>query len=194
MSKENVLYINSCIRDDSRTERLADEYLKVKYPSDKYEKDMVKVSELSLLPFGKDDISHRDVDIKNNDFSSHKYDLAKKFASCDVIVISAPYWDNSFPSVLKVFFEHICVNKITFAYSKEGSIIKKCKAHKFIYITTCGGYLNENSSVESYLKEMCTLFTIKDLKFYAAEGLDIYGNDVEMILKNKLEEMISDGQ
>ncbi len=189
MRKEKVLYINSCIRDDSRTERLAREFLKVKYPCDKYEIDMVKISELFLLPFGKDDLCQRDMDIKNEDFSSSKYDLAKKFAGSEVIVISAPYWDNSFPSMLKVFFEHICVNKLTFAYSKEGNIVKKCKADKLVYITTCGGYLNENASIKSYLKEMCSLFSIKELSFYAAEGLDIYDNDVEMILKNKLEEM-----
>ena len=45
------------------------------------------------------------------------YLYAKDFAEADVIVVAAPYWDLSFPSILKVFFEHINVLKLVFDYS-----------------------------------------------------------------------------
>ena len=48
---------------------------------------------------------------------------AKDFVKSDIIVVAAPYWDLSFPSVLKVFFEHINILKLVFDYSDKGEIV-----------------------------------------------------------------------
>lgn len=42
--------------------------------------------------------------------------LAEQFAQADEIVVAAPYWDLSFPSILKVYLERVCVTGITFHY------------------------------------------------------------------------------
>ena len=45
--------------------------------------------------------------IESGDYSDRMFDYAKQFASADTIVIAAPYWDLSFPALLKTYFENI---------------------------------------------------------------------------------------
>ena len=77
-------------------------------------------------------------DIKKGDFSSSAYDYAKDFDASDEIVIGAPYRDYSFPSLLKAYFEHICVNKLTSAYKSDGEEYLLRKANRLTYIFTAG--------------------------------------------------------
>ena len=114
---------------------------------------------------------------------SDLYDLVKEFASADEIVIAAPFWDFSFPAMLKVYLEHICVNKVAFKYV-DGRPVGLCRAKRLSYFVTAGGFIGENSSLEKYLVELCGLLGIPEAKLYKAEGLDIYGNDVEEILES----------
>ena len=68
-------------------------------------------------------------------------------------------------------------------------MVKTCKAETLTYITTCGGFLPEHSSVESHFRELGTLFSIEDVRFYAAEALDIYPDKVQSILEASLTKM-----
>lgn len=188
---KKLLYINGCMRNGSRTKKLSDKYINYKFKDDDIVFDEVKISELDIMPMNDKDISKRTKDIENSNFEGSEYKLARQFADANIIVISAPYWDASFPSKLKVYFEHICVNNITFSYGSDGSIVKKCLADKLIYITTSGGYIRKNSSVQMYIEELCALFDIKDVKFYCAEGLDIFPDKVEQILQDTFLHMIS---
>ncbi len=58
--------------------------------------------------------------IASRQFDDPYFRYARQFAGADEIVIAAPYWDLSFPSVLKVYLEHICITGITFQYTPEG--------------------------------------------------------------------------
>ena len=58
-------------------------------------------------------------------------DLARRIAAADRIVIAAPFWDMSFPSALKVFFENMSLFGITFD-SNEKECYGLCKAEKEI--------------------------------------------------------------
>lgn len=185
-----LLYVNACTRKESRTEKLTNNYLNHVFKEDDIVCKEVKVSELDIMPLNNEDIVKRTEDIKNNKLEGEEYKLAREFRDADIIVISAPYWDASFPSKLKVYFEHICVNKITFDYDEDGKIIKKCLANKLIYITTAGGYIKKHPSVQIYIEELCELFGIQDFKFYCAQGLDIFPNKVEQILNDTLLEML----
>lgn len=102
--------------------------------------------------------------------------------------ISAPFWDLSFPSVFRVYLEHISVNGITFGYP-NGVPTGYCKAKELVYITTAGGYLPENSSLEQYLKELCIMFGIDKLTFIKAEGLDIIENNSDQILEEAISKL-----
>lgn len=48
---------------------------------------------------------------------------------------AAPFWDMSFPSALKVFFENMSLFGVTFD-SNEKECYGLCKAEKVMYITT----------------------------------------------------------
>ena len=105
----------------------------------------------------------------------------------DTIVIAAPYWDLAFPAVLKAYLENICVCGVTFKYSEEGIPVGLCKAKKLYYITTSVGYIGQYNMGYDYIKALCKLyFGITDTECISAEGLDIFGNDTEKILAEKI--------
>lgn len=107
----------------------------------------IRVPDLKRQPFDEQMIEKRMEDIQTGDTNKDEYRMAKQFAAADFIVIAAPYWDDSFPSVLKVYLEHICVNTITFSYGSGGKPVKLCHANRLVYITTAGGNIKENSGV-----------------------------------------------
>jgi FMN-dependent NADH-azoreductase len=139
-----------------------------------------------LLPLCNQDIKKRAL----HDISGEEFEYARQFSKADVIVIAAPFWDLSFPAVLKLYFENITVSGITFEYSEKGFPISKCNAKKLYYITTSGGYIGNNNFGFEYVKALAeNLFGINDISFYSAEGLDIFGADVKGIMddsKNKI--------
>ena len=97
-----TLFINACVRCDSRTKRLADHLL------DKLKVDEVREVFLPELKFPKTDEAfplHRKECVADRNFSDPLFDQGKEFASADTIVIAAPFWDLSFPATLKQYFE-----------------------------------------------------------------------------------------
>ena len=187
---KKLLFVNACIRENSRTEELSRRYLeKLNAENNEYEIEEVKVTALDIKPFDAEALAKRDADAAQGRLDSGNYALAHQFADADAIVISAPYWDCLFPAILRVYLEHICVCGITFAYAEDGSMVKTCKAESLTYITTCGGFLPEHSSVESHFRELGILFSIEDICFYAAEVLNIYPDKVPQILEDTLSKM-----
>ena len=99
-------------------------------------------------------------------------------------MIAAPYWDLMFPAVLKTYFENVTVSGITFRYSDQGRPESLCKAKTLYYVTTSGGFIAENDFGFSYVKALAqNFFGIAYIHRYSAEGLDIFGADVESILQ-----------
>lgn len=175
-----VLYINSCIRENSRTKTLAD-YLVNKIGGNVKE---IVLSKEKIAPVDSAFLQKRDKLISEGNFNDEMFSYAKDFAEADVIVVAAPYWDLSFPSILKVFFEQINVLKLVFDYSDKGEIISLCNAKKLYYVTTKGGYGSDDYGFK-YIEALSkTFYGIKDIVLIKAEGLDIYNNNVEAILAN----------
>ncbi|MBO7303425.1 MAG: NAD(P)H-dependent oxidoreductase [Clostridia bacterium] len=177
---DKILFINACVRENSRTRELA-EVLLERLDG---EIDEVCLSELSMPFLDLDGIDKRDTAAKNNDFSDPAFDFAKQFAKADIIVVAAPYWDLMFPAILKAYFENITVTGITFHYSEEGRPESLCKAKVLHYVTTSGGFIGENDFGFSYVKALAKgFFEIPQIKRYTAEGLDIFGADSEKIIR-----------
>ena len=89
-----------------------------------------------------------------------------------------------FPAVLKTYLENITVSGITFQYSEEGRPQSLCKAKTLYYVTTAGGFIEQNDFGFSYVEALAqNFFGINELYRYAAEGLDIFGADVETIMR-----------
>ena len=121
------------------------------------------------------------------DFSHELFAPARQFREADEVVIAAPYWDLSFPAMLKSYIEQLCVNGLTFSYSEEGIPVGHCLAKRLTYVTTAGGYLGEYNMGYDYVAAVCKLyFGIGESRCISAEGLDIWGNDAEAILADAI--------
>ena len=178
--ENKILFINACVRAGSRTEELS-RHLLNEIGGDVTEIDLYKEN---ILPISEKDLAKRN----SHDYSGSEFDFAKQFKDADAIVIAAPFWDLSFPSVLKVYLENITVSGITFEYSNQGRPVSKCNAKKLYYITTSGGYIGKNNFGFDYVKALAeNFFGISEVCFFSAEGLDIFGADVKKIMMDAKE-------
>ena len=73
-------------------------------------------------------------------FEDPFFGATRQFASADIIIIAAPFGDFSFPSLLRVYLERMCVSQMTFHYNEKGETVGDCRASRMIYVTTRGGY------------------------------------------------------
>ena len=184
---ENILYINACCRENSRTNELA-EHLLDSLSGDIKAVDLYKEN---ICPIDAQLLSKRDDLLKKGMTDDNMFSLAKQFAAADTIVIAAPYWDLMFPSVLKVYLENITVCDVTFHYSDKGIPQTLCKAKNLYYVTTSGGYIGENNFGFDYVRAMAKgFFGIGNVKFFSAEGLDIYDADIEKIMQKAKEDIL----
>ena len=177
-----ILYINCCVRNESRTNRLAKAVLE----------KMGDVTELFLPEEDIHPLSEKTLEKRTQLLSAGALDdpmfrYAKQFAQADKIVISAPFWDGSFPSILKVYIENIYAVGIVSRYGEDGVPIGMCKADELIYVTTAGGpYLPDFSY--GYIKALAeSCFGIKKTTLIKAEMLDIVGMDAEAILSDAID-------
>lgn len=175
---EKVLFINACVRPNSRTLELAKHILE----NLSCEIEEVKLYEKELLPLDLEGMQIRHEAASRKDFSDSMFDLAKQFASAKTIVIAAPYWDLMFPSILKVYIENITVSGLTFAYGQNGVPKGLCNAKRLVYVTTSGGPILRDFGYEYVHALAKGFFGIEEVQRVKAEGLDIFGADVEKIL------------
>jgi FMN-dependent NADH-azoreductase len=177
---EKILFINACVRPNSRTRELANCVLS--HLSGRVEE--VKLYEKVFSPLSLEEIELREKSAKNKDFSDEIFNLPKQFARADVIVIATPYWDLSFPAVVKSYFEKITVNGLTFAYGENGIPYGLCKAKKLIYITTSGGPIIHNFGYDYVTALAKSFYGIIEVQCVKAQGLDVHGADVNKIIED----------
>ena len=179
--KKPILYINACVREGSRTGRLADRLLaKLNEPYEELRLDKISfpvTDEAFLLA--------RDRKIAQGDLTDPIFDLAWQFSRAETVVIAAPYWDLSFPAALKQYFEQINVVGITFRYTEEGVPVGLCRAGRLWYVTTAGGCYVPEEFGFGYVKALSQgYYGIGDVRKIQAVGLDLDGAEVEGILKS----------
>ena len=179
--KKSVLFINACVRKESRTERLAKKLLsKLNSPVEE-----LRLHEISFPVVNDDFLNMRDRLISEQDFSNPVFDLARKFSEAETIVIAAPYWDLSFPAALKQYFEQINVVGITFRYTEDGIPVGMCRADSLYYVTTAGGSYVPEEFGFGYVKSLAqNFYGISKVRTIEAVGLDLYGADVEAIMQS----------
>lgn len=175
-----ILFINACVRPQSRTKRLAD-YLLKKLDGDV--KELVLEKE-NIAPLNGNTLNQRTKLAANGAFDDKMFDYAREFAMAQKIVIAAPYWDLSFPALLKCYIEQISVIGVTFAYDHTGKPYGLCKADELIYITTAGGTIFNDDAGFGYIKSLAqNFYGIKNVSSIKAENLDLSDADVENILQ-----------
>lgn len=183
-----TLFINACVRENSRTMILAQHVL------DKVGGDITEVNleKENIQPLNSETLKRRDEVLKQGSHSDEMLKYAVEFAKADTIVIAAPYWDLAFPAMLKCYLEAVTAQGVTFYYDDNGMPAGLCKAQKVVYVETCGGPCEGFNFGFDYVKGLCTLlYGIKDVVCFKAEMLDVIGMDVDAILAKAKEEIDS---
>ena len=190
-----ILFVNACVRKESRTKILADRLLaKLKEDTKCNPENDIKntaenvIEELRLeeMSFPAADeafLQKRDALLAAGKFEDPLFAPARQFASADTIVIAAPYWDLSFPAALKQYIEQVNVVGITFEYTPEGFPRGLCRAKKLYYVMTAGGTYVPEEFGYGYVKALAqNFYGIQDVELIKAVGLDIIGADVNKII------------
>jgi FMN-dependent NADH-azoreductase len=174
-----ILFINACVRKKSRTLILARNLLNTLEGEIKE----VQLEKIDFPVVDEEFIDRREALKNAGKYDDPMFALGKDFADADSIVIAAPYYDLSFPAMLKQYFEQINVLGLTFTYSDSGVPQGLCRAKSLYYVTTAGGTILSDDPGVGYVKALAnTFYGIEEVYQIKAEGLDIIGADVEAIL------------
>ena len=183
---EQILFINACPREGSRTLELA-RHLLTKLDGTVEE---LALFEENLLPLNGKTLALRDKMTANQNFDHPIFKYARQFAKADTIVLAAPFWDLSFPSALKIWLEYVMAKELTFRYTEEGFPCGLCKAKKLFYISTAGGPVLPSHMGFSYVDALAkSYFGIPETVLFSDENLDVVGADTAAILARAKEEI-----
>ena len=166
---KKLLYIDCCIRENSRTKRIANSFFGAL--AHKFDIETVDLNALDLRPLNAERLALRE----KAQLGDPLFQLAKQFATAQVIVIAAPFWDMSFPALLKTYFENISVAGVTFGADESGYFGGLCHAETLLYFTTRGMEIEDGSELEQaspYLHALRAFFGIGGLEILSAFGLD----------------------
>ncbi len=184
---KQILYIDACVRKGSRTRRLAEVLLQRLVGTESsfnVKKLVLKEEEKAFQPLHESNLIQRNYALMHEVYDDPMYYYAKEFAAADIIVIAAPYWDFSFPAILKLYLEHVSVNGIAFRYENDQPV-GLCRAGMLYYVTTAGGRIGNRNLGYDYVKNLtCGLFGVRETQCIMADGLDLEGVDPEEVIQN----------
>ncbi len=177
---DQILFVNACVRPDSRTYELAQHVLS-KLPGQRSE---LRLFDERIPPLDWAGVQARDAGVRSGDLSAPILRYAQQFTQADVVVVAAPYWDLLFPTVVRAYFEAVTVSGVTFRYTPEGIPKSLCRAKRLIYVTTAGGPIGAYNLGFDYIQALARLYYgIPEIQCFTAEGLDIVGADVAAIME-----------
>lgn len=166
---EKLLYIDACIRgNDSRTKKIASPI--IEELKNKYEVKTLTINDLKLDIVNNELINKR----LNGDIPNYVLNWAYMIQSADRIVISAPFWDMSIPSALKVFIELYSILNITFKSDNE-KCYGNCNCKKLLYITTRGMNIKTRDKLDQvtpYFEALSSLWGLGEVEVISACNLD----------------------
>ena len=180
-----MLFVNGCVRENSRTLDLAKAVLA---------KETQEIQEIRLYTDGPEGLTSETLRLREELAQRREFDhpifrWAVQFAKADTIVIAAPYWDLMFPTKVRAYLEAVTVAGITFQYSPEGVPQGLCKASRLIYVTTAGGPIFQNFGFDYVNALAGNFYGIPSTRLVKAEGLDIWGADPVAILDAAKQEL-----
>ena len=184
---KRVLFIDCPMREQSRTKLIAESFFSGLDPRN-CQVHTLKLDELDIQPLANVFYLQREQLLEEGNLDHPRFHWAKLFAASDLIVIAAPFWDLSFPSLLKVFIENICVDGLTFR-SDENGLNGLCRAEKLVYITTRGGFIETGSPFEQatpYQNALRALLGYGEVITIAASGMDVEGCDIKPVLREAM--------
>lgn len=187
INMEKLIVIDACMRDEaSRTKKILNPIVV----------ELGKKYEIETITLDGDD--YRAVGRKVLAERCHGYvpeeivEQAKRIAAADRIVIAAPFWDMSFPAILKVFIESMSLFNIMFkdcGTHFEGL----CKCKKLLYVTTRGMNVHTDDALDAatpYFRALSALWGLGDVITVASENMD-FGTPKE--IDEKIDAAIAQG-
>ena len=189
---KKLLFIDCCIRKDgvSRTKALCRAYLDgylASHPDTEVEE--IRIADEGLTWIDAETADRRAALNQKRDYSSDMFRWARQYQEADRILIGAPYWDLSIPSLLKIYIENICVEGLTFVCTDTG-FEGRARFDRMIFITTSGGYIAPGADGGTdYLRNIASFTGSGCFEVYKAEGLDLQGNDPDQILRQAMVEV-----
>ena len=186
-SIRKALLVDCCIRKkESRTAQLLQAF------ADALPKDVVK----EVLVLDEENLScltgayfeQRQRLLEEGQLDHPRFRYAHQFAKADLVCIAAPFWDLSFPALLKVYIEQISVDGITFQ-SKHGGLAGICRGTDLVFLTTRGGIYTEDPMEmgSRYLDALHRFFGFGRYHCIAADGMDMSRFDSSAVLENAME-------
>lgn len=186
----SALYIDCCIRgEQSRTRKLAEAFLAAYGVREDVKIERLTLMDEPIIPFSNGFFWQRERLLERGELDHPRFRYAHQFQQAERIIIAAPFWDLSFPALLKVYIENLCVQGITFDCDEQNGCFGVCRAKKMLFLTTRGGAL-EGSPMDNgtkYLSDMAKFFGVPEFIAIAADALDQNLEPVEDILGRAIE-------
>ena len=183
---KKLIFIDACMRAGSRTRRIATPI--IAELGKRYSVETVDLTR-NIYPVAD---NYTLEDRNQGVVPAEDVDLAKRIAAAVRIVIAAPFWEMSFPSALKVFFENMSLIGITFD-SNEKECYGLCKAEKVMYITSRGMNISTGDPLEQatpYIKAISYLWGWGELTVVATQNMD-YSSEKE--IEERITKAIEEG-
>lgn len=182
-----LLFIDCCISQrgaGSRTRVLAGAFLSAfQGTHPQAEIETVVLEALDIKPLLPPALRERDSLAEAGDFSGPVFALARQFQQADKIVVAAPFWDLSFPSLLRIYIEHISANGLSYHYESDGCH-GDCRGERLAYLTTGGDLERPESLGVLYWRQLAAMFGIPRFDHVFAGGLDLDPSQAPAIMED----------
>lgn len=186
-----LLLIDGCVSQrgpESRTRRLTEAFLSAfRETHPEAEVETVRLEELDLKPFTPAALDERDALASVGAFDAPVFDLARQFRRADKIAAAAPFWDLSFPAVMRTYIEYISANGLCYHYEADGCH-GDCRADRLAYLTTGGDFEKPESLGVLYWKQLSAMFGVPRFDHVFAGGLDVDPAKAPALLESACEQ------
>ncbi len=183
-----LLFVNGCMRKESRTEALARRWIQRQGFASVCELriglmgDLTPLDNMGIVAYG-DAVSA-------GCYDHSMFRFAKQFASASHILIAAPFWNFSLPAKLHDYLELVCTQGLTFSVDEKGAYHSLCHAQRLAFVMTSGGRIANPSDDHAFglirtLNEQ--FWHIPHLECVVAEGLDAANANVDVLLDAALD-------
>ncbi len=182
---KKMLFVNACPRKEaSRTLKLASSFLD-HFRTEDWEIIEQDLTEMHLQSVDMQTLEMKEALCDAQAWNDSFFRYALQFQQADMVVIAAPYWDLSFPSILKVWVENMYVRNLTFHYVND-QCVGMCKGTEAVYVTTAGSPIRDNDWGALYMKAVLQALGIASFTSIRAEGLDLDGNDAQALMQEAM--------
>ncbi len=182
---KKMLFVNACPRKEaSRTLKLASSFLD-HFRTEDWEIIEQDLTEMHLQSVDMQTLEMKEALCDAQAWNDSFFRYALQFQQADMVVIAAPYWDLSFPSILKVWVENMYVRNLTFHYVND-QCVGMCKGTEAVYVTTAGSPIRDNDWGALYMKAVLQALGIANFTSIRAEGLDLDGNDAQALMQEAM--------